>query len=102
LLAFQSPERRHETLAIWGGTGKAERLSEIETTLADIHAKGYRIGASLQLVGVEDISVPVLGPSGDALAVLTCPYMQRVDAETADADTALRHLREVAARLSIA
>ena len=101
LLAFQSPQRRHETLAIWGGTDKVERLAGIEPTLADIRAKGHRIGDSLQLVGVKDISVPVLGPSNDALAVLTCPYMQRVDAETVDADTTLQHLREVADRLSM-
>jgi DNA-binding IclR family transcriptional regulator len=101
LLAFQSHQRRDETLAIWGGTGKAERLAGIEETLAEIRARGYRIGDSLQLVGVKDISVPVMGPSNDALAVLTCPYLQRVDIDTqADDETALAHLREVAETLS--
>lgn len=103
LLAFQGPERRDETLAIWGGTGQVERLAEMEPSLEQLRTRGYRIGDSLQLAGVKDISVPILAPSNDALAVLTCPYMQRVDREdAADAETALKHLRDVASKLSIA
>ena len=101
LMAFQSPQRRAETLAIWGGNGHKEALADLEPSLAEIRRKGYRIGASLQLVGVRDISVPVFGPSGDAVAVLTCPYLQRVDTETADADTTLKHLRGIADKVSI-
>jgi DNA-binding IclR family transcriptional regulator len=101
LLAFQSPERRDETLAIWGGTGKAERLAALAEPLAAIRAQGYRSGPSLQLAGVRDISVPVFGPPGDAVAVLTCPYLQRVDATTADEAATLAELRAVAERVAI-
>jgi DNA-binding IclR family transcriptional regulator len=101
LLAFQSPERRQETLAIWGGNGKTAQLAGIEAELAAIRAQGYRSGASLQLAGVRDISVPVPGPAGDAIAVLTCPYLQRVDTTTADEDTTLAELRGVAERIAI-
>ncbi|MBX3576325.1 MAG: IclR family transcriptional regulator [Rhizobiaceae bacterium] len=101
LLAFQSPERRRETLAIWSGDGKAKELARIADTLEAIRGTGYRAGASLQLVGVRDLSVPVLGPSGDAIAVLTCPYLQRVDAETVDENTTLAELLTVARRVSI-
>ncbi|MGF1619851.1 MAG: IclR family transcriptional regulator [Rhodomicrobiaceae bacterium] len=102
LLAFQTPERRREMLAIRGGLNEADLLSKIKTLLQDIRARGYRIGDSLQLVGVQDISVPVLDPAHDAFAVLTCPYLQRVDvAETPDVEAALKRLREVASKLSL-
>ncbi|MCR4264636.1 IclR family transcriptional regulator [Nitratireductor sp. ZSWI3] len=102
LLAFQSPERRNETLAIWGSADQARHLAGMESALEDVRSKGYRIGESLQLVGVRDISVPVFAPSGDALAVLTCPYFQRLDTENvADVETALASLQAVAEKLSI-
>ncbi len=49
-------------------------------------AAGYRIGSSQQLRGVEDIAVPVLAFGGRAVAVLTCPYIQRLDHVAADMD----------------
>lgn len=101
LLAFQGAERRNETLAIWGSQEQAKHLAAIEPALQTIRAKGHRIGDSLQLVGVRDISVPVLGSSGDAVAVLTCPYLQRLDNENAaTVDAALARLQEAAAKLS--
>ncbi|PWJ82343.1 IclR family transcriptional regulator [Pseudaminobacter salicylatoxidans] len=103
LLAFQSPDRRHETLAIWGSDAQQRHLAELEPVLEEVRGKGYRIGDSLQLVGVRDISVPVFAPSGDALAVLTCPYFERLDdAQAADVKTALAHLQDVSVKLSIA
>lgn len=101
LLAFQSPERIRETLAIWGGKENEERVAAIERTLELIRAQGHRTGASLQLVGVRDLSVPIFGPSGDAIAVVTCPYLQRVDATTVDEETTLAELRRLAQSSSI-
>lgn len=102
LLAFQGPERRHETVATWGNPEHARYLSDLEPALGEIRAQGYRIGDSLQLLGVQDISVPVLGPTGEALAVLTCPYLQRIDRKNpAPIETALAKLREVGEALSI-
>jgi DNA-binding IclR family transcriptional regulator len=74
----------------------------MEPSLEDVRTRGYRIGDSLQLVGVRDISVPVFGPSGDAMAVLTCPYFEQLeDTQAADVETALAALKEVAESLSI-
>jgi DNA-binding IclR family transcriptional regulator len=101
LLAFQDPARRHETLAIWGGGDRAAELAALEDALAAIRAAGHRAGASLQLVGVRDLSVPVTGPSGDAIAVLTCPYLQRVDAPTASDAATLEALHAVADQISM-
>jgi DNA-binding IclR family transcriptional regulator len=102
LLAFQEPGRRHETMAIWGSLEQAKHLADMEPSLEDIRMQGYRIGESLQLVGVRDISAPVLGPTGEALAVLTCPYLRRIDRQNpATIEVASSKLREVAGRLSI-
>lgn len=102
LLAFQEPERRHETMAIWGSLEQVKHLTDLEPSLEEIRAQGYRIGDSLQLLGVQDVSVPVLGPTREALAVLTCPYLQRIDRKNpAPIETALARLREVAEALSI-
>lgn len=102
LLAFQSPDRRNETLAIWGGADRVRHLTAMEPSLEDVRTRGYRIGDSLQLVGVRDISVPVFGPSGDAMAVLTCPYFEQLeDTQAADVETALAALKGVAESLSI-
>lgn len=102
LLAFLSPQQREETLAIWGAGDKVRQLEGMEETLSDIRSKGYRAGDSLQLVGVRDISAPILGPMGDAVAVLTCPYLRRVDVETTDETTTLDDLRTLAERISLA
>lgn len=101
LLAFQDPRRRSETLAAWGADRHAARVRAITDELAAIRARGYRIGDSLQLVGVRDVSVPVLGPQGDAIAVVTCPYLQRLDHRTADEPATVAELRALAADVSL-
>ena len=68
--------------------------------LAEYRRLGYRIGSSQQIRGVDDLSVPVLAFGGRAIAVLTCPYIGRLDDVAADIDQALAALREVAAKLS--
>lgn len=101
LLAFQP-----------GGTGAAlpqrlglsgpdaERLQEIDPHLAAIRAAGRREGPSAQLHGVTDLSAPVFGPDGDAIAVLTCAFIHH-PGETDDSRTlATTKLSAVTARLS--
>lgn len=101
LLAFQAPARRAETLAIWGGAHEADQLGAIEEELAGVRAAGYRAADSRQLLGVRDISAPLLGPDGDAVAVLTCAYIGRPDANTAEAiEQVVDRLRAVARDLS--
>lgn len=103
LLAFQDPARRDQTLAIWGSSAGLNRLHAIEEELAAVRATGHRRAPSGQLLGVEDISVPVRAPEGDAIAVLTCPYIGRPAPEAvASAEETLARLKEVAAALSLA
>ncbi|NBN63927.1 helix-turn-helix domain-containing protein [Microvirga tunisiensis] len=102
LLAFQSPERRAETLGALSGPGDLQRLEALAGELDRVRSQGYRMGESGQLIGVLDISVPVLDPNGDAIAVLTCPYLGRPAGEACDSvEEALQRLRGVARELSL-
>lgn len=76
LLAFQSDARIAETLGQWGIADASGRLSAVADELSQVRAAGYRIGPSAQAVGVTDLSAPVLGPSGDAIAVVTCACIE--------------------------
>lgn len=86
LLAFQDEERAAQMLH-----GASDELTngipaEIEEELATIRKNGYRIGASQQLAGVTDISVPVQSANDQTVAVLTCPFLPRVDTSPAGTD----------------
>lgn len=102
LLAFQDPVTTSELLARWEGTGNSEALARIAPELRAYREAGYRIGDSRQIAGISDISVPVLSPEGHALAVLTCPFIRRLDeGAKVGVDAALGLLRVVAERLSL-
>lgn len=102
LIAFQHPDRRAETLSTWGISDAKARLAAIDTDLDRIRAEGHREGPSRQLVGVIDLSVPVFGPSGDAVAVLTCPFIGHPDDKIAgDRTGTLAALRALAKSLSM-
>lgn len=103
LLAFQDADRRADILKTaraipeHSGALSRERLDEIRVC-------GYRLAPSLQLVGVTDISVPVLAPDDNAFAVLTCPYVEHIGTfrdQAADLDRCLEQLCALAASLSL-
>lgn len=100
LLAFQEPRRVIETLGVWGVSGARAKLDRVASHLEEVRRQGARIEPSNHLVGVTDISVPVLGPRGDAIAALTCAYIEHPEETDPDnrAD-ALAGLKAVARRL---
>ncbi len=105
LLAFQSQARRAEMLdeheVLEGEVGVPE--PELERLLAIVRAQGYWQGESQQAYGVIDISLPILGPQGDAMAVLTCPFIRRIDRHVgASVDEARLWLQAAAQQLSLA
>jgi len=102
LLAFQDEHGREDLERRWQDTEGAARLEALGPTLADIRKTGYRIGTSQQIRGVDDISVPILNPDGCAFAVLTCPYLERLDQpDHASIDETLRLLQTLARTLSL-
>jgi DNA-binding IclR family transcriptional regulator len=100
LLAFMDDGERRELFA--RAQGEALRLLQAaEPFLPAYRATGYRIAESRQVRGVEDISVPVLSPAGTALAVLTCPYVHRLENPGASVAATLALLRDAAAGASL-
>lgn len=78
-LAFASPEERTLMLEAQD-LGRPEKLPKgLEARLADIAAQGYENMPSAQTPGVFNLSVPIIGPLGSVLAVITCPFTQRLD-----------------------
>lgn len=102
ILAFQARERLAETLGIWGIPEARPRIETLRADLDMVAAAGFRVAASRQLVGVTDLSAPVLNPQGDALAALTCAFVERPHTtQPVGRDTVLERLREMAAELSL-
>lgn len=77
LLAFRSEEERAMMIAEYELVGEESGKSdELDERLRQIQARGYEVMPSFQTSGVYNLSVPILGPDGSALAALTCPYIQ--------------------------
>lgn len=102
LLAFQPPDGRIAMLDRMGAAGGAGELAALAPHLARIREAGYRQAPSGQVTGVIDLSAPVLGPDGDATAVLTCAYMEHpAEPDQAGPAETLAALRALAAELSV-
>lgn len=104
LLACQTPERRSQMLAehtpLEGEVPLPE--AQLHDMLEQIRSTGYRQSESLQSYGVVDISCPILGPDGQALAVLTSPYIRRIDGHAGPSlDGARECLLQAAQELSL-
>ena len=104
MLAFQSGPRRAEMLEAHEATEGEVPLgrAELDAVLAGVRSAGGWQGKSRQTEGIVDISLPVMGPGDDAVAVLTCPYVRRIDRHVGpDLDTTREMLRMAATALSL-
>jgi len=107
MLAFQTEQRRAEMLAEHQALREAQdeapmQPAELHGILEQVRAQGWWQGDSQQAFGVIDISMPVRGPQGQALAVLTCPFIRRPDRSLeTDLQAARDQLAQAAAALSI-
>ncbi|KWI60668.1 IclR family transcriptional regulator [Burkholderia pseudomultivorans] len=104
MLSFQSAEQRAHMLAEHRKVKGEAPLNEQELAHAcqSIRQTGFLRQDSRQAYGVTDLSAPLLGPSGQAVAVLTCPYMRRIDAHAAPSvDAVVERLRDTAGHLSM-
>lgn len=92
MLAFATDEQRATMQA--AAAGISERL-------ALVRERGYEQMPSQQIEGVTNLAVPVFGPQKTIVAVLSCPFVRRVNQpEAATADDALKLLMAAAAELS--
>ncbi|MDW9248001.1 IclR family transcriptional regulator [Burkholderia cepacia] len=85
MLSFQGDEQQAHMLAEHRKVKGDAPLNEQELACAcqSIRQDGYLRQDSRQAYGLTDLAAPILGSSGHAIAVLTCPYMHRIDANAA-------------------
>ncbi|RQS68449.1 IclR family transcriptional regulator [Burkholderia sp. Bp8963] len=104
MLSFQPSDQRAHMLSEHRKVKGEAPLNEQELAHAcqSIRQTGFLRQDSRQAYGVTDLSAPILGPSGHAIAVLTCPFMRRIDAHAApSADAVVEHLQHTADTLSM-
>ena len=78
-LAFATPEERVLMLEEQD-MGSPEKMPRgLEARLEGVREQGYEMMPSAQVSGVSNLTVPIFGPLGTVVAVLTCPYTQRLD-----------------------
>jgi DNA-binding IclR family transcriptional regulator len=100
-LAFASPEER-EMMLDDALPGRREKLSpSLVTRLDRVREQGFESMPSAQVKGVANLSVPVFGPVGTVIAVVTCPYTERLDKKDApDIGAVLKLVQAAAEELS--
>lgn len=82
-LAFSSPAERDALLGDNFERDVEQITPALNKRLAKVREQGFESMRSLQISGVTDLSVPILGPLGNVLAALTCPYTERLDNKAA-------------------
>ncbi|WP_140635866.1 IclR family transcriptional regulator [Methylibium rhizosphaerae] len=103
LLAFQTELRRAEMVREHEPIEGESHIDPIElaSLLDKVRASGGWQGKSRQAEGVIDLSLPILGPHDEAVAVMTCPYVRRIDRHIGpDVASTREMLREVTTTLS--
>jgi DNA-binding IclR family transcriptional regulator len=100
-LAFSSPEERMLMLEEQD-IGSPEQMPKgLAGRLDGVREQGYENMPSAQVSGVSNLSVPIFGPLGSVIAVLTCPYTQRLDKlDAPNTQLAMKLLLEAGQELS--
>lgn len=103
LAAYRSEEELRELIASHPQAVGEPDLDEAQfrRELETIRAQGYYKEKSETTVGVTNLSFPIFHPSGEIAAVLSCPFLERVDSmRTADLEETERVYRKVAEDLT--
>jgi len=103
LLAFRTPDERAMMIAEQDDAGdEPGRPEDLEERLAQIRSRGYEVMPSQQSAGVYNLSAPVTGGDGSAIAALTSPYIAPLNRPKApDIPDSIAMLQEAAAALSL-
>lgn len=84
LLAFRSQEERQMMISEYvRSTDKTPQSAEFFTRLDQIRDRGYEMMASMQTAGVFNLSAPVRGSDGKAIAALSIPYITVINTPAA-------------------
>lgn len=103
LLAFRSAEERDMMISEYEGRteAKTEQAGDFFDRLDQIRARGYEMMPSQQMAGIVNLSAPVLGPDGRAIAALTIPYVTIINMPSApDISRTIQLLLDMTRQLS--
>ena len=101
LLAFRSDESRDMMMSEQEETEEIPRPDDLLDRLGQIRDRGYEVMPSLQSAGVYNLSVPVRGGDGTAIAALTTPYITPLNRPKApDIPMTIEMLRDTALALA--
>lgn len=102
LLAFRTQAERKMMIGEFlRSNERAEQPPEFFDRLDHVRSRGYEKMASLQTAGVHNLSAPILGSSGQALAALTIPYITLINKPgVPDINTTIGLLTDATRRLS--
>jgi DNA-binding IclR family transcriptional regulator len=103
LLAFRTPEERAMMIREYEDKGEdvSDLTPEFLGRLEQIRERGYEMMPSLQTAGVVNISAPIIGPDGKAIAALTIPYITIINMPSApDISQTIQLLVKTAQQLS--
>jgi DNA-binding IclR family transcriptional regulator len=102
LLAFRSVEERALMVAEYERVvDDTDEPDDIRQRLERVRDRGFEAMPSRQTAGVHNLSAPILGPDGIAVAALTCPYLAPLNQPSApDMPETIRLLLEASAALS--
>lgn len=99
-LAYAGEADRQHMLRNADGTIQAISPA-LRKHLEEVRRNGCEKMPSLQIPGVTNLAVPILGALGSVIATLACPFIQRLDAGTGiDSSAALERLKNAAAEIS--
>jgi DNA-binding IclR family transcriptional regulator len=81
--------------------GPAEQTPEFFARLGQIRERGYEMMPSAQTAGVVNLSVPIMGADGNAIAALTIPYITLINLPSApDISATIQLLQQTGRQLS--
>jgi len=100
LLAFRSGDERAMMIREYEGASDrpVEQLPEFFARLDQIRQRGYEMMPSAQTAGVVNLSVPIMGADGNAIAALTIPYITLINQPAAPDITATIQLLQKTGR----
>ena len=97
--AFLDEDALAHLLALTG-EGPADTRQTFLNDLPAVRLQGYYAGASRNIVGVLDLSAPVFDMTGEVVAAITTPFIQRSNASSAAFDDARQCLVNTCHELS--
>lgn len=102
ILAYASIDERAKILATQTPkVRKSLKNSDLNKIVEQILKQGHERHVSEITHGVHDIGCPVFDSTGEMIAALSIPFLERIDGkQKADAATALKYLKETAINIS--